>query len=164
MSCIANSGTGETQQCSNITMSQNTFVNLRGQSGINNDCTDGCGAGSSYTVQNNIYYSGVTPGFIQAATGTFTQDHNSCLNSGSCPTGTANATNTSSANPFVNWPGGNFTLASENADWQNRVSLNAPYNVDPLGITRTTDRGTYQFGGSGTGSLNPPSGLSAVVK
>jgi hypothetical protein len=162
ISCIANSGTGETLQCSHQVFVQNTIINLAGQTGINNDCTDGCGAGSSYTVQNNIWYSSTTPAFIQAATGTFTQDHNSCLNSGSCPTGTANVTNTSSANPFVSWTTGNFTLASDGTDWNNRASLSAPFTTDALGITRTTDRGTYQFGGSGTGP-NPPSGLSAAA-
>jgi hypothetical protein len=162
ISCIANSGTA-TLQCSNQVFVQNTIINQAGATGIYNDCTNGCGAGGSYTIQNNIWYSSTTPAFLQAAVGTFTQDHNSCLNSGSCPTGTANVTNTSSANPFVDWQGGDFNLAIENANWQNRVDLSAPYDVDPLGITRTTDRGTYQYGGSSSTRPDPPSKLSVTV-
>ena len=171
ISCIANSGTGETMQCSNITMSQNDFVNLSGQSGINNDCTDGCGSGSSYTVQNNIWYSSVTPAFTTAAAASYTQGYNSCLASGTCPTGTNNVTATSPPNPFVSWTTGNFNLASENSDWSNRAALGALYTLDATGAARTTDRGAYQFvslSTSGTPptptSVEPPTNLTATAQ
>lgn len=152
ISCIANSGTGETEQCSNITMSQNTFINLSSNSGVNNDCTDGCGAGSSYIIQNNLWYTGAMPVFTTAAPATYTQSYNSCLG-GSCPSDTNNVSVPSSPpNPFVNWTAGNFALASDAANWNNRLALSSPYTTDAGGNTFTTDRGAHQFGSGGVGA------------
>lgn len=163
ISCIANSGTGETEQCSNITMSQNTFINLRSNSGINNDCTDGCGGGSSYTVQDNIWYTGAMPDFTTAAPATYTQSYNSCLG-GSCPSGTNNVSDASAPTLFVNWTGSNFNLASDNADWNNRLALSSAYDTDAAGNTFTTDRGAYQYDGSLSSAPSPPTGLTAAVQ
>jgi hypothetical protein len=160
MSCIGNSGSGTSMQCSNITMAQNTFVNLGGNSGINNDCTLGCGSGSSYTVQNNIWYASVTPAFMVPVPATWTQEYNSCLNSGTCPSGSNNVTNASSPNPFTNWTGGVFTLASDNASWNNRLSLSSPYNTDAAGNAFTTDRGAYQYI---SGPPQPPSNVTSTA-
>ena len=167
ISCIANSG-GWTQQCSNITLVQNSMVGLVGSStngdpsntGINNDCTDGCGSGSSYTVENNIWYESDAPAFTTAAPATWTQRYNSCLNSGTCPSGTDNVTNTSSPNPFTNWTAGIFTLASDNASWNNRLSLGSPCTVDAAGNTFTTDRGAYQYI---SGAPQPPTSIAAIA-
>jgi hypothetical protein len=58
----------------------------------------------------------------------------------------------SAPNPFVSWTTGNFHLASENADWNGELALGAPYTTDASGVTRSTDRGAYQF----VGAVPPP--------
>jgi Galactose oxidase, central domain len=132
IACI-NSG----EICNNFTFNQNTVINVNNP-GINSE------SGGSYTIRNNIYYLFNTPVFHSA--GTFTEDHNSVLNTaGGCLSGTADVCNTSSPNPFTNWQGGNFTLASDGANWNNRSAIGAPYNIDAAGNTFTTDRGAYQF-------------------
>jgi len=54
-------------------------------------------------------------------------------------------TDESAPNPFTNWTGGTFALASENPDWNNRASLGASYNTDAAGNAFTSDRGAYQY-------------------
>jgi hypothetical protein len=153
IACI-NAGTS----CTNFLFYQNTIVNLpiTSSAGINNENT------GSYTVRNNLWYQdafGV--GFLPGTGGTFTQDHNSFLNStSSCPSGTANICDNAASNPFTNWPGGVFTLASDASDWNNRISLSPPYNTDAAGNPFTSDRGAYQFVQSL--QLQPPTNLQAT--
>lgn len=159
LACI-NSGVN----CTNFTLSQNTIVNVPvfGQPGINNENT------GSYTVVNNLWYGnsfGVS--FSAGSGGSYTQNHNSFLNStAGCPSGTANVCNNASANPFNNWPAGDFSLASDAANWNNRLSLSAPSTTDVAGNTFTTDRGAFQYmaGGTGGNGLTPPTGLAAIVQ
>ena len=134
--------------CNNVTLSQNTIALMPtgAQTGIDSE------TGGTYNVQNNIWYSNVVTGDLNSA-GTFTENHNSYLASGtSCPTGTSNVCANGSSNPFVSSSTGNFKLASDAANWNNRVSLSSPLNVDAAGVTFTSDRGAYQF------ASTPPSG------
>ncbi len=158
LACI-NSGSN----CNNFAFYQNTFVNTYGGTGINNENT------GSYIVEDNIWYGTNGPSFNTGSGGSYTLNHNSFLNTGSgCPSGTANVCDNSAPNPFTSWPGNNpatnpvFTLASDNADWNNELALSSPYNTDAAGNTFTTDRGAYQYMG-GTSKPQPPTGLAASV-
>lgn len=140
--------------CNGFVLNQNTIV------GLTSTAVPGIlFPPSSMTAQNNLWYS--NPFGVTLPAG---NDHNSFLVSGTtCPTGTANVCNNTSSNPFVNWPGGVFDLSSDAANWNNRVSLAALYNVDLAGNAFTTDRGALQFTG---GVLLPivslsPSSLSS---
>jgi hypothetical protein len=154
LACI-NSGV----YCNNFTLVQNSIINVPsfGVPGILDE-----NGSTGYVVKNNLWYAdsfGVGfPG------GGITQDHNSFLNSTTgCPSGTANVCDTSASNPFAGWSNGNFTLASDASDWNNRVSLGSPYTVDSDGTTFTTDRGAYQFTVAGSAPV-PPTGLTVVVE
>jgi hypothetical protein len=132
IACINNS-----QTCTNFHVYQNTIG-----PGITSNCGIVTTNVGSYTVENNLWYN--CAGASVSGTG-FTQDHNSFLNT-SGPSGTANVNITSGApDPFVNWAAGNFNLASDNSDWNNRISLSAPYNTDIADDIFTSDRGAYQF-------------------
>jgi len=143
--------------CNGVTMSQNSIVGMPSgaQTGIDSE------TGGNFTVQNNIWYSDAVIGDMGTG-GTFTEGHNSYLASGTlCPSGTANVCNSTASNPFANWAGGNFSLASDGSDWKGRVSLGSPYNVDAAGNTFTTDRGAFQFDDS---SLQPPPNVTATIE
>jgi hypothetical protein len=153
IACI-NSGSN----CNNFTFVQNTIINTGNSSGINNE-----NAGS-YTVENNLWY-GIKSGgvaFNGGSGGSYAQDHNSFVAS-PCPSGTANVCDSSGANPFVSWSASNFNLVSDSSDWNNRLALGAPYNVDVNGNVLTTDRGAFQYNGSVAQAPQPPSGLTATV-
>ncbi len=121
-------------------------------------------AGGSLTMQDNIWYGSDSVNCCGAGNPTLTESHNTCLNTscGSFSDGTDVKVSNGAPNPFVNWPAGNFNIVSENADWTNWLALGAPYNVDPNGTTRTTDRGAYQY--SLTQAPKPPTGLLATVQ
>ncbi len=53
---------------------------------------------------------------------------------------------TSSSEPWVDRPNGNWHLAADTNAW---TPLGAPYNVDMDGVTRTSSRGAFQFVVSG---------------
>jgi len=154
LACI-NSGVN----CTGFTVVQNTIIGTQYANGINNENT------GSYTVENNIWYKTEdntgSPGGITFATGSggsYTQNHNSFLQSGtSCPSGTSNVCNGSALNPFTNWTTGVFTLVSDASDWNSRLSLSSPYNTDAAGNTFTTDRGAYQSSGSSQAPQAPTS-------
>jgi hypothetical protein len=148
--------------CINFTFAQNTIINAGDSSGINNENS------GSYIVENNLWY-GITHGSISfnvGSGGSYTQNHNSFIASGSsCPSGTGNVCDESGANPFVSWTTNNFNLASDNNDENNRLALGSPFTVDVNGTAFTTDRGAYQYAGAGVGTgPNPPSGLTATVQ
>jgi chitobiase/beta-hexosaminidase-like protein len=126
--------------CNNVFLMQNT-IGLMGSAQVAIDSE----TGGTYTVENNLWYQS-TGNANLAPHGTFTQDHNSYLVSGtSCPTGTSNACDNASANPFNAATTGDFTLANDAANWNNRASLSSPFNTDAAGVTFTTDRGAFQF-------------------
>jgi hypothetical protein len=72
------------------------------------------------------------------------------------------------AQPFSSLSGNTFTLSSDTVDphLNDGTTLSAPYNIDPLGVTRGSngnwDRGAYQF----LSSQAPvaPTGLTAIVQ
>lgn len=140
--------------CTNFSFIQNTIINCPNPTTTSLGVS-GCGLGwgdataGSVTIENNLYYGNFsgTIGLTTHST-TVTSDYNSFLNSGTgFGSGTHDVHVTSgSANPFVGWPASNFNLASDNANWNNRLSLSAPYTADVNGNTFTTDRGAYQFG------------------
>jgi hypothetical protein len=143
--------------CNNFTLNQNTIVNLMsgGVPGILDE-----NGSTGYVVRNNLWYNdpfGV--GFPNNAT----QDHNSFLvSTTNCPSGATNVCNNTAPNPFTNWPAGNFTLAADSANVNNRASLGSPYNIDAAGLNLTTDRGSYQF--NGTSQVQSPTNLSVAVQ
>ena len=112
------------------------------------------------TVENNIWYNCGSVGMVG---GTNTIDYNSYLNSGQSAVGSHDAPTSSAPNPFVNLSGGNLNLASDNADWNNRLALGSPYNTDINGATFTTDRGAYQYADRPHAPA-APTGLSATVQ
>jgi hypothetical protein len=144
--------------CPNTLFYDNTIIDaISGQTGILSETSP-----SSYTVQNNLWYTGTVPNFYGSGF-SGTQNHNSYLVQGtSCPSGTANVCNNTSPNPFVNWQASNFTLAGDGANWNNRLSLGAPYDTDAAGNAFTTDRGARQYSGS-VAQVQPPTGLQATV-
>jgi hypothetical protein len=145
--------------CTNFVFNQNTTVNKGYNAGITLcDTASGCTA----TIQNNLWYqttntSGVAGPPAFAGNVTLTQNHNSFLTSGTgCASGTSNVCDNSASNPFTSWTTGDFSLASDAADWNNRISLSSPYNTDFVGNAFTTDRGAYQFeSGSPTFTCSP---------
>jgi hypothetical protein len=143
--------------CNSLTVMQNTTVGMGNNVNVENE------VGGTVTVQNNIWYSNdANPSF--GPSGTYTQDHNSFLSSGTtCPSGTSNVCDNSSSNPFVSWTTGNFNLASDNADWNNRISLSSPYTVAAAGNTFTTDRGAYQYNGAAASLPGKPTNLGGAV-
>jgi hypothetical protein len=138
--------------CTNFLFYDNSIINVGGAIGIEFEVSPGTG-----TVRNNLWYNAQPPsgGYLAMDA---TEDHNSFLhNSGLCGTGTADVCDDSSGSPFVNWQAGNFALASDASDWNNRASLASPFNADMVGTVFSTDRGAYQFGaGGGTTPPTPP--------
>ncbi|HTV04897.1 MAG TPA: hypothetical protein VME86_05975 [Acidobacteriaceae bacterium] len=136
--------------CTNITYVHNTIVNCLAHGVFGSSCgvgfADGA-SGGSVTVEDNLFYS--NPGTIALTTNgtTVTEDYNTFLNSGSFGKGANDVVVSSgSPDPFVDWvTTSDFNLASENADWGNRLALNAPYSLDVNGNTFTTDRGAYEM-------------------
>jgi hypothetical protein len=135
---------GNDTNCSNLTFVQNTVINEAG----NNSGLVGSNDVGTVTgiVENNLIYGSVNTNNMVSGV---TEDYNSWINS-PCPSGTGAhdiCISSGGPNPFVNWQAGNFSLASDNADWNNRISLSSPYNIDAAGNSFTTDRGAYQYGG-----------------
>jgi hypothetical protein len=148
-------GCFNSQTCSNYLVYNNTF-SFPGNCGWNVT-----GGPSTMTVENNIWYNCSAVGM---SGGTNTVDYNSYLNSGQSALGAHDVSSSSAPNPFVNLGAGNLNLAAENADWDNRLSLSAPYNIDINGATFTTDRGAYQYGGTTATAPTAPTGLTATVQ
>lgn len=145
-------GCFNSQTCSNYLIYNNTF------SFPSNCGWNVTGGPSTMTVENNIWYN---CGSIGMSGGTNTVDYNSYLNSGRSAVGSHDVSSSSAPNPFVNLAVGNLNLASENADWNNRLALSAPYNVDLYGNTYSSDRGAAQY--NGAAAPQPPTGLKATV-
>jgi hypothetical protein len=163
--------------CKNWLIYQNDFVNIIGyQAALCEDCTGEGNVASSWTVKNNLWWNNtsteiqglmltVSPGCSAC---TMTEDYNSAL--GYLPGNLAGFTGAhdvtvqnTPASPFAGWDSSPaaFTLASDGADWNNRVSLGPPYDTDAAGNTFTTDRGAYQF--LSLSAPHPPTGLAAIV-
>ena len=145
-------GCFNSQTCSDVLIYNNTF-NFPSDCGWNVT-----GGPSSMTVENNLWYN---CGAVTMQGGTNTVDYNSYLNSHQSAVGSHDISISSSvSSPFVSST--NFKLASENANWSNRLRLASPYDVDAAGFTFTTDRGAYQYVATATPSA--PLNLAATVK
>lgn len=155
--------------CTNVRFYNNTVANMLAYNGqAMNTGNYLQNPGGSFTSENNIYYNNNgnsgTYGFTPVI------DHNSYLGAGGGDTrcGTACVTNSSASDPFVDSANGNFELTSDVSTVNNWATLASPFNVDPLGTVRTTDRGAYQYGSVSSGGTGtppaPPSGLAAVVQ
>jgi hypothetical protein len=159
--CI-NSGS----KCTNWKFIDNSIINFAGDYSGSAGILSENNNGNSYTWQNNLFYNSSGVGFTLNGAA-FTEDHNSWLNSGSPRSGTGDIAITSGApNPFINWPGANFRLANQNADWGAGVPLPSPFNVDMAGTSRpgangVWDRGAFEYGGGQAPA--PPSSLSTAV-
>jgi hypothetical protein len=103
---------------------------------------------SNATVKNNLYYD-CSSASAEGGAGTITGDYNSYLNSSQSAIGAHDVSSSSAPNPFVNLGSGNLNLASENADWDNRVSLGSPYDTDINVVAFTSDRGAAQYTSGG---------------
>lgn len=166
--------------CTNVVFAQNTIVNYAGNnSGFYVETAQG--GYMTITIENNIWYgtrdaattTAICPQYVGLG-GTnvvYTRDHNSFLNGpvAGCNVGTGDvSTSASTPNPFTNWPNGDFTLASQNVDWNNGSSaapLNAsPYLVDHAGVSwpldSTRDRGAYQSAAALAGGGATSSGVT----
>jgi hypothetical protein len=156
-------------QCTNWSFIGNDVINYTADySGALGTHCDG--NPDTFIWENNLFY-GITPGDrigFQTCGGTLTESHNTYLNSGTPLSGTSSTdviVASGAPNPFVDWPNGNFNLASQNSNWTNGLSLGSPYNVDFLGNSRpgpdgAWDRGAYEYT---TAVPAPPSGLTGVV-
>lgn len=137
--------------CTNFIYDQNTVVNCITHGAFGSSCgigfADGA-SGCSLIAENNLWYS--NPGaiaFTKCANMTASEDYNSFLNTSGFGSGPHDVKIASGApNPLVNWQGGNFSLASDGSDWNNRVVTSLDPLTGPNGKQFTTDRGSYQFG------------------
>ena len=161
-------GNGVSQACTNWKIVNNTVLNYGGGGAAGNGGViwqGGATTTGTPIIQNNLFWNNPLGEVFNVPAGS-TVDHNSCIgpnDNGACTgTGAVNTTSTTPI-PFVNWTVLNFNLASDNAEWNNRISLGAPFDTDAGGNPFTTDRGAYQYG-SATASSSAPSGLTATVQ
>jgi hypothetical protein len=155
-------------KCTNVQFIANSVVNAKGNYsnqglGINSENNNG----SSYVWKNNLFYNTSGIGFnLNGAS--FTEDHNSWLNSGSPRNGSADVTVTSGApSPFVDWQNNDFRLVSQNPEWGAGATLSSPFDVDMAGAVRpggdgVWNRGAFEYGG--VQGPTPPAALTTVVR
>lgn len=167
--------------CDNVVFAQNTIVNCSGNNcGFYGGAVSDGGGYMNIRITNNLWYgtraadrsTPVCPGAAASASpNVFTWDHNSYLNGGSgCNRGTGDLTTTvSSPVPFTSWTTGDFTLATDNANWNSRIDLSAlgaQYGTDYVGNTFTTDRGAYQYAtgvsGPSVTTTTPATGVTST--
>jgi hypothetical protein len=152
--CFYNSGNSNI--CTNYLVYNNTLSIPSGGCGWNLQASS-----DTAIIENNVMWDCSSSGSITNVSGV-TSDYNVYLNSNQGVIGSHDYSSSSAANPFVNFQGGNFNLASDHSStWGTRLSLSAPYNIDVYGNTYTTDRGAAQFDGT---SVQPPTGLTASVQ
>jgi len=102
-------------------------------------------SGNNLSYKNNLFYNCASVGMGNSG-GTATIDYNSYLNSGQSAVGAHDVSSSSAPNPFSNVNLG-VQLSSDNALWNNRVSLGAPFDtLDLYGNALTADRGAAQYG------------------
>jgi hypothetical protein len=172
ISCV-NSGVA----CSGVKFYNNTVVGFpaNNSGGGPSSCgasgaafyDDGSATWNGLIVENNLWYGNNTSSTPDSHITGIVENYNSYLsNPGGIGTGAQDVNNGSAANPFVLWTGSgnlNAQLTAESPNLNNWVTLGSPFNIDPLGMTRSTDRGSYQYGGAAAGPF-PPSGLVASVQ
>lgn len=146
---------GQTHNCTNWRVYNNVFANINCPDlGSSTGVVFWAGGGTlngSADVRNNIWYSNCKAPGNSVNGGTLA--YNSCLgpadNGGCSGTGAVNSTATTPI-PFVNWTASppalpDFSLASDNSNWNNRISLGSPYDTDANGAAFTSSRGAFQY-------------------
>jgi hypothetical protein len=120
------------EEMHNVWVFNNTFININQQSLSSlPQITSGSKA------KNNLFFNSNPPNFENFPD----HSHNHFINSGSSA-GDPNSS-TSTTDPFKNYLNFDFTLSSNTSPG---TDLGPPFNVDPLGHTRTTwTRGAYEF-------------------
>jgi hypothetical protein len=144
-----------TSVCANVKIYNNTF-SFPSMCGFNVS-----GGAATMTVENNLWYNCTTVGMVG---GTNTVDYNTYLNSSQSAVGAHDVSISSgAANPFVSLATGNVNLVSDSSNYDNRLSLAAPFSIDLYGNSFTTNRGAAQYASS---SIKPgaPSNLSGTVR
>jgi hypothetical protein len=146
-------GCFNSQTCSNYQIYNNTF------SFPSNCGWNVTGGPSTMTVKNNLW---VNCGAVGMTGGTNTVDYNTYLSSGQSAVGSHDVSSTSAPGPFTSLSADGVQLASDNAAWNNRLSLGAPYDTADLctGAPLTTDRGACQYASAVVPS--PPTNLTAT--
>jgi hypothetical protein len=147
-----------------VTFWNNTIYQLApGKSGSGNSCS-GLQAGfanvTNFYFQNNLIVNCDASTLSAPTSGTLIRDHNSYFSVTSVSDSGTRLQNVSGIIPFTDASKDDFTLSLDTAAW---TAFNSPYNIDLLGKTRNSSRGTVQFFG-GTLGPAPPTGLAAIVK
>ena len=123
------------------------------------------------TWKNNLYYNTSNIGYDMNG-GVLTEGNNTFLNSSFpanfYPSSTNVKISSGAPNPFVNWTGYDFHLASSNPYWENGAVLSSPFNVDAVGVSRPApngvwNRGAYQLSGSSQ-TPTPPTSLTTTAR
>jgi hypothetical protein len=130
--------------CTNMKVYNNTVINESISTSNRLDGGSPVGTGSSIDVRNNLFYLS-TPA-VRQGSGAWTASYTYDYNYYSSTTHTVETNEqTTSVNPFVNWPAytiAGFQLQTDTNAWN---AVGAPYNVDMTGLTRTSSRGALQF-------------------
>ena len=134
----------------NINVYNNTFIGISEEIFV-----PFAGSPSNNIAKNNLFYNCSNVHFYIIGT----HDYNHFINSGTVQ-GEPNCT-TSIADPFVDYVGLDFGLIAASGPVDKGIPLGAPYNTDPLYVSRTEgatyDAGAYElFQG---GPSNPPAPL-----
>jgi len=144
-----------------LSVYNNSFVNIRQN-------VSGVYVGPEVTltnasINNNLWYN--SDNANNSCVGC-TRDYNSYLNTPPPTLNTHDISDASPPNPFVNWPGGDFHLASTNSDWDRGLPLGPPYNIDPDGTIRGLaglfNRNAYEFLSLSLSRPAPPTNLRLV--
>lgn len=165
---------GALKVCTNWVFSNNTIA---GCNWSGSTWTSHCAglelqtAGSTATMQNNLWYDSINPNL--PGSGTFTHDHNTCVSgaTANCTGFVSESTSGSgSINPFNGYSTGDLTLiqdmgsaAGSGSQWSQGVSLSSLLTTDLVGTTfgadGTWERGAYEFAASSVpgASLSPAS-------
>jgi hypothetical protein len=140
---------GNHEDCYGMRIYNNTFINIPIA-----PFTDFQLRYGDNIAYNNLFYNSTSPRY-----GTIpTHDCSHYINSGGVHS-ESHGTSGASGDPFVNYVGLDFGLK---ANTEPGADLGAPYNIDPLGRTRTTwTRGAYEYVDPYDGTPPaPPTGLT----
>jgi hypothetical protein len=172
--CVANGGsypclslglitnTGSTY--SGLKVYNNTIANFQtGRIGGNTlgFYVNSAGNQSGLDFRNNLFYNNAPVDMDNSGSCSSNSYYSTVRNSGAC---TGDQTGTI-GNPFVRSSGSglsaDFRLVADTTAW---ASLSSPFNVDPVGTSRTSSRGAFQFGSPTSQGPSAPSALSAFVQ
>ena len=138
------SGAGNQLNMTTIAFYNNTIYQLAaGMSQPDCDAVNGGFATvTNFYFQNNLVVNCRSAVVSAPTSGTLTQDHNSYFSvTNVSDTGTG-VQNVSGVIPFTSPSTNDLSLSQDTAIWS---SMNAPYNIDIIGATRTSSRGAFQY-------------------